>query len=183
MRKVIASIFSTLDGVVERPGEDGWTGPYFNDEAARYAYDLLFAGDALLLGRVTYEGFAQAWPSMKDDAGFADRMNSLPKHVVSTTLRSAEWNNSTIVDGDVAAEVTRLKQEPGQDILVYGSGKLVNSLIALGLLDELRLWVFPVVRGRGKRLFQEGSSATLELADVSSFGSGVVILAYRPAGA
>jgi dihydrofolate reductase len=181
MRKVIASIYATLDGVVEAPGEDGWSIPYFDEEAQSFAYGQLFASDALLLGRVTYEGFAQAWPKMTDEEGFADRMNSLPKFVMSRTLDRADWNNSTVIRGGLAEEVARLKQQPGQDILVYGSGQLVKGLIHEELLDELRLWVHPVVQGRGRRLFDDGLATTLKLADVKPLRSGVVILAYQPA--
>src|SRR4051794_2682910 len=123
-------MYVTLDGVTEDPGgaEDfehgGWSMRVFDEEAAKYAYDQLFASDALLLGRVTYQGFAAAWPSMTDEAGFADRMNSLPKFVVSTTLEEVEWNNSSLIKENVAEEVAKLKQQPGQDILIYGSGEL-----------------------------------------------------------
>jgi dihydrofolate reductase len=183
MRKVIASIYSTLDGVVERPGEDGWTQPYFNDEAAKIAYDQLFSCDALLLGRVTYEGFAQAWPNMTDTGDFGVRMNTMPKYVVSKTLDRAEWTNTTVIGGDLAAEVSRLKEQPGQDILVYGSGQLVNSLIDLGLLDELRLWIHPVVTARGKRLFEDRSQVSFKTLDVTTLSTGLVIVGYGPADA
>ena len=156
-----------------------WTGHYWNDEIAKFKLDELFESDALLLGRVTYEGFAKAWPSMTDEQGFADRMNSLPKYVASRTLEATEWNAS-LIKGDVADEVGRLKQQPGQNLLVYGSGDLVQTLMQHGLVDEYRLLVYPVVRGRGKRLFKDGNAATLRLMDTKMFSSGVVALTYEP---
>lgn len=186
MRKVIVSEFVSLDGVMEGPGRDdpfelaGWTMPYGNQEIGKLKFDELFASDALLLGRVTYQGFAAAWPSMKDEAGFADRMNSLPKYVVSTTLKKVEWNNSRLIKGNIAEQVSKLKQQPGQDILIGGSGKLVHTLIQHDLIDEYRLLVYPVVLGSGKRLFKDGSNATLKLVETKTFSSGVVLLRYQP---
>jgi dihydrofolate reductase len=191
MRRIIASIFMTLDGVYQAPGDPnefergGWAFRYSKtgDDSLKYAKDQLFAADALLLGRVTYEGFAKAWPSMPEDpAGYAKRMNSLPKYVVSSTLTKAEWNNTTILTGNSADEVTKLKQQPGQNILVFGSGRLVTSLLRFHVLDELRLVVSPVVLGGGERLFKEGEPQGLKLIDARSFSSGVVVLAYQPAG-
>ena len=177
---MVAAEYVSLDGVMEEPS---WTGPYFGEEMAKAQLDLLFASDALLLGRVTYEGFAAAWPSMTDEQGFADRMNALPKFVVSTTLEEAQWNNSTLIKGDVAEEVSRLKQQPGQDILIYGSADMVNTLMQHDIIDEYRLMVFPVVLGSGKRLFGDRSDPTaLRLVDTYATGTGVVILTYRPAG-
>src|ERR1700674_3543316 len=186
MRKVVASIFVSLDGVFEDPGGaegfelGGWSFKYAgrSDDDLKYQVDLLSASDALLLGRVTYEGFAKAWPAMKDV--YADRMNSLPKYVVSSTLDKAEWNNSTIIKGDVAKEVTKLKEQPGQNILIFGSGELVNGLLRYGLIDEIRLLVHPVVLGRGKRLFAEGSPVGMKAADAKVFGSGIVLVVYEP---
>src|SRR6476469_3454298 len=149
MCKVVADVFLSLDGVMENPG---WTGPYFNEELGEFQQELLFASDALLLGRVTYEGFATAWPGMRDETGFADRMNILPKYVASRTLQTADWN-ADILQGEVAAAVAELKQEPGQNLLIYGSGQLVEYLRQHGLIDEYRLMVFPTVLGSGKRLF------------------------------
>ncbi len=182
MRKVIVSEFVSLDGVMEAP--DQWHFPFFNEEAGKYKFDELFASDALLLGRVTYEGFAAAWPSMTDEEGFADRMNSLPKYVVSTTLEEPlEWNNSTLIKGNIAEEVSRLKQQPGQDIAVHGSADLVNTLMQHDLIDEYRLMVHPVVVGSGKRLFKDGSDTTvLRLVETKTFSTGVVVLTYQPAG-
>ena len=177
MRKVIVSEYVSLDGVVEEPA---WTMPYWNDEIARFKFDQLFASNALLLGRVTYQGFAKAWPSMTDQEGFADRMNSLPKYVASTTLHEAEWDASFIKE-DIAEEVASLKQKSGQNLLVYGSGEFVHTLMQHNLIDELRLLVYPVVLGSGKRIFNEGSNATLKLVETKTFSSGVVLLSYQPA--
>lgn len=180
MRKVVLSEFLTLDGVMESP--DKWSFPFWTDEAGQFKFDELFASDALLLGRVTYQGFAAAWPSVTDEQGFADRMNSLPKYVASTTLEEATWN-ATVIKGDVAEAVAKLKQQPGQDILIYGSGDLVHTLMHHDLIDEYRLMVYPVVVGSGKRLFREGSAApNLRLVETKTFSSGVVILTYQPAG-
>jgi dihydrofolate reductase len=189
MRKVVASIFVTVDGVVEDPGGaegfdlGGWSFKYGgrSDDDLQHAGDLLRRSDALLLGRKTYEGFAQAWPSMTGGGWYADRMNSLPKYVASSTLDKAEWNNSTIVKGDVSKEVAKLKQQPGEDILIFGSADLVNRLLQHKLIDELRLLVHPVVLGRGKRLFAEGSPVGLEAVEAKVFGSGIVLLVFKPA--
>ncbi|VVB89050.1 Uncharacterised protein [uncultured archaeon] len=188
MRKVIVSEFVTLDGVMEDPGgaekfkHGGWTMPYWNEEIAKFKFDELFASDALLLGRVTYQGFAAAWPSRADEEGFADRMNSLPKYVVSTTLKEVEWNNSRLIKGNIAEEVSKLKQQPGQDILIAGSGELVNSLMQHDLIDEYRLLVYPVVLGSGKRLFKEGTNKTLRFVETKTFSSGVVLLSFQSVG-
>ncbi len=182
MRKVIVSTYMTLDGVMTLDGDMGqkWHFPYWNDELGKYAVDQLFASDALLLGRRTYEIFAASWPSVTDEQGFADRMNSLPKYVVSTTLEKAEWNNSTIIKGNVAEEVSKLKQQPGQAILMYGSAELMHMLMHHGLIDEFRLWVHPVVLGSGKRLFQDGSDTTvLTPMGTTTFTTGVTILSYQ----
>jgi dihydrofolate reductase len=179
MRKVVVSEFVTLDGVMEAPNE--WQGPFWHDDMGKYKFDELFASDAMLLGRVTYEGFAAAWPSLTDEFGFADRMNSMPKFVASTTLKDPTWN-ATVINGNVAEEVARLKQQPGQDILVAGSADLVQTLMQHNLIDEYRLMVHPVVVGSGKRIFREGSAMTpLQLVDTQTFPSGVIVLTYRPA--
>ncbi len=189
MRKVVVSEYVTLDGVMEDPGgaegfeHGGWSFQFWNEEAAKFKFDELFTSDALLLGRVTYQGFAKAWPSMTDEAGFADRMNSLPKFVVSTTLEEVAWNNSRLIKGNIAEEVYKLKQQPGQDILIAGSGELVHTLMQHDLIDEYRLMVYPVVLGSGKRLFRDGSDTTvLRLVETKTFSSGVVVLSYQPAG-
>src|SRR5215204_4907067 len=191
MRKVIASEFVTLDGVMEDPT---WTFQFSSEEQERFKFDELAASDALLLGRVTYEGFAAAWPNMMEQyrgprraalGEYADMMNSVPKHVVSTTLEEPlEWNNSTLIKGNVAEEIAELKRQPGKDItIIIGSGNLVRSLLRDGLLDELTLMVHPVVLGGGKRLFEDnGDRKALELVDSRTFGTGVLYLTYRPAG-
>ncbi len=182
MRKVIVSEFVSLDGVIENPV---WTFQLTGEEQQRFKSDELSAADALLLGRVTYEGFAAAWPRMTEQVGeYADMMNGYPKHAVSTTLEEPlGWNNSTLIKGDVSEDVSELKQQPGRDILVFGSGTLVNELMRLGLIDEYRLMVFPVVLGSGQRLFGDGVEETvLELVGTDTFDTGVVVLTYRPAG-
>jgi dihydrofolate reductase len=181
MRKIVAGLFVSLDGVVEAP--ERWTFPYFDDEVGQAIGGQMAASDTLLLGRRTYEGFAAYWPeqSAEDDpmAGF---MNDVPKLVVSTTLRSVEWKNSTLIDDDVAERLAEEKRRPGKDIAISGSGTLVGSLLRDGLLDELRLLVYPVVVGAGKRLLEEGGAEVpMKLVESRAFGSGVVSLAYEPA--
>jgi dihydrofolate reductase len=179
MKRVIASIFLTLDGVAEAP--ENWTGEFYNDEHNDFALRQLFASDALLLGRKTYEAFVNAWPERTDPDGFADRMNSLPKYVASRTLDRAEWN-ATLLKGDVATEVSKLKEGDGGDLLIYGSPTLVNYLLPHGLIDEYRLWVHPIVVGGGKHLFKAGLERTvLKHVGTTTFSSGTVVLAYAPA--
>ncbi len=189
MRKIVVSEYVSLDGIFEDPGggektkNGGWSFQFWNEDAASYKFDELFASDALLLGRVTSEGFAKAWPTMKDEAGFADRMNSLPKYVVSTTLKDPAWNNTRLIKENVVEEVSRLKQQPGMDILVAGSADLVHMLMQNDLVDEYRLLVHPVVLGSGKRLFQDGAEKQiLRLIDAKPFSSGIVLLTYQTAG-
>lgn len=178
MRRVVVAEFVSLDGVMEAPDE--WQGPFWSEEAGKFKHDELFASDALLLGRVTYQGFAAAWPSITDEEGFADRMNSLPKFVASTTLEEAEWN-ATFIKGDIAEEVSKLKQQPGQDILIYGSADLVHTLMQHDLIDEYRIMVHPVVVGSGKHLFRDESDTTvLRLVETKTFSSGIVVLTYKP---
>ncbi|WP_406346166.1 dihydrofolate reductase family protein [Streptomyces sp. NBC_00648] len=177
MRKIIASVYITLDGVIENPS---WSAPFFNDEAAKFAQAQLFAAEALLLGRVTYQGFSAAWPTITNEDGFADRMNSMRKYVATTTLDTAEWN-ATLLTGNVPAAVTELKQQDGGDLLVYGSGDLVNTLLEADLVDELRLWTHPVIEGTGKRLFTAASpKKTLQLISTTTFSTGAQVLAYAP---
>ncbi len=176
--KIVVTEFITLDGVMEAPNE--WSFPYWGDDIAKLKLDELFAADAHLLGRATYQGFAAAWPERTDEAGFADRMNSLPKYVVSTTLESAEWNNSTIIKTDVAEKLADLKKQPGGDMLVAGSATLIDFLIENDLVDEYRLLTYPIVVGKGKRLFKDGSSAKLKLVESKPLASGVVLLRYAP---
>jgi dihydrofolate reductase len=181
MRKIIASTYATLDGFIDDPHL--WSLKYWSDEAGAYASDLLFSSDAVLMGRVTYEGMAAAWPARSGDP-FADRANSIAKYVVSSTLEKAEWNNSTIIRGeDVVTEVAALKRQPGANIVIWGCGALTDTLMEHGLLDEYRIWIHPVIRGGGQRLFREGTEATLELTDTITFGPGVVVLTYRPLNA
>src|SRR5436853_6173883 len=189
MRMIVVSELVSLDGVVEDPrgGEKfkhgGWSFKFRDDQVPKYKLDELEASDALLLGRVTYEGFAKAWPSVKDDVGFADKMNNMSKYVVSTTLKKLDWNNSHLIKTNVVEEVKKLKQQPGQDILVYGSGKLVNTLLKHDLVDELRLMVHPVVLGSGRRLFDDNAETmkVWKLEDSKTFPSGIVLLSYHPA--
>ena len=175
MCKVVAAEYLTLDGVMENPA---WTGPYFNQELGEFQQELLFSSDALLLGRVTYEGFAAAWPGMKDEDGFADRMNALPKYVASRTLKATDWN-AEIIQGDVAAEVARLKREPGQNLLIYGSAQLVEYLRQHQLIDRYRLMIFPTVLGSGKRLFTNESSTDMKLVSSHTTSTGVLVLTYE----
>ena len=183
MRKVVASEFVSLDGVVESP--DKWHFPYFNDEMAEAIGAAMAASDAMLMGRVTYEEFAAFWPSQssEDDQETTDYMNNTLKFVVSKSLEEPlEWNNSALIKGDVAEEITRLKQQPGKDISITGSPTLVRSLLEEDLLDELRLMVHPIVVGSGKRLFEDRSDQkALELVDSKTFNTGVLYLTYRPA--
>jgi dihydrofolate reductase len=166
----------SLDGVIENPA---WSAPYWNDQIAQFKADEMLASDALLLGRVTYEGFAVAWPGRTDDG--AEEMNSRPKYVVSTTLDKLEWNNSRLIKGDIVQEITNLKQQEGQDLLVYGSATLVQTLMQHNLVDRYRLLVYPVVVGQGKRLFKGDAATTLKLLEAQSLSSGVVALVYQPA--
>jgi dihydrofolate reductase len=189
MRRVVVTEFMTLDGVIEDPGgaEDfahgGWSFKFPDPEGAKYKLDEVMEFDALLLGRVTYEGFAAAWPDRADEAGFADKMNSMAKYVVSSTLTEAGWNNSTVISGNVAEEVAKLKQQDGGDILVAGSQTLVQALREHDLVDEYRLMVFPLVLGSGRRLFTEDTGTPTELRTTGSktLSSGTVILTYEPA--
>jgi dihydrofolate reductase len=189
MGRIVASEFISLDGVIEDPGgsEDfehgGWTFEINRgEEGDKFKLNELAEAEAQLLGRVTYEGFAAAWPSMEDDAGFADKMNSMPKYVFSSTLESADWANSTILSGDFATEIAKLRDEVDGIILVAGSAQLVQGLIAADLLDELRLMVFPVVLGGGKRLFaDDGQKKPLKLASAETVGDGISLVTYEKA--
>jgi dihydrofolate reductase len=175
MRKLVESTFVTLDGVIGDP--QVWGPPYWDDEHAGYARKLLFSADALLLGRATYEGFAEAWPPRSGE--MADRINSLPKHVASNTLKEATWN-ATIIDGDVAEEVAKLKEQPGENLLKYGTGELDRTLLAHGLVDEFHFWFFPVLLGGGQRLIEGIDTTHLKLVDTTRFGSGIVVNVYTP---
>jgi len=187
--RIVVTEFVSLDGVMEDPGgaegyeHGGWSFHVSRgDEGDKFKLDELVDAEAQLLGRVTYEGFAKAWPSITDEAGFAAKMNSMPKYVVSSTLTNPEWQNTTVLSGDVAEEVSRLKQEVDGNILVAGSARLVQALIDHDLVDELRLMVYPVVLGSGKRLFGKTSDKkALRLADSKVVGDGVQILVYESA--
>jgi dihydrofolate reductase len=176
MRRIIVSQFVSLDGVTEDPHK--WSFPFWHDDIGKFKENELFIGgvDTLLLGRVTYDGFADAWPSRTGE--FADRMNNIPKVVVSTTLEKPAWNNTTVIKKNVAEEVSKLKQAPGEDLMIYGSMSLVDTLMSHDLVDEYRLLVFPLVLGNGKRLFKDGRKAGLTLAEAKSYDTGVVLLRY-----
>jgi dihydrofolate reductase len=187
MRKLIVTEFVSLDGVMEAPGGEpghphsGWTIDYHDDEQMQYKLDETLEAESLLLGRVTYEGFAEAWPPRSGD--FADKMNSMPKHVVSSTLTDPEWENTTVIEGDVPAEVAKLKEGDGGPIVIAGSRTLVHSLVPTGLIDEYRLMIFPVVIGSGGRVWPESADKlALELADSRKYDSGVVVNVYRRPG-
>jgi dihydrofolate reductase len=191
MGRIVVTEFVSLDGVMEDPGgaegsaHAGWTFRFERgDEGDRFKLAELQDSEAQLLGRVTYEGFAAAWPGMEDPVGFAEKMNAMPKYVVSTTLRDedATWNNSTVIGGDVVREVAALKERVQGDLLIAGSATLVQTLLEHGLVDELRLMIFPIVLGSGKRLFGEVSEPpTMVLDNVKTVGEGIVILTYRTA--
>jgi dihydrofolate reductase len=187
MGRIVVTEFVSLDGVMEDPGgsenfaQGGWSFKISRgEEGDKFKLDETFASEALLLGRVTYEGFAEAWPSREGE--FADKFNSMPKYVVSSTLDQPEWNNSTVLKGDVVEEVGKLRQEQDGDIVVHGSARLVQTLLEHDLVDELRLMVYPVVLGSGKRLFGDTRDGKpLRLVDSKVVGDGVAILIYEPA--
>ncbi|MEU9833965.1 dihydrofolate reductase family protein [Streptosporangium sp. NPDC048047] len=179
MRKIVAGFFLSLDGVMESP--EKWHFPYFDEEMGQAVAAQAEGADAMLLGRATYQEFAGYWPTADDDP-MAAQMNETPKYVVSSTLKTLEWQNSTLISGNVTEEIARLKQGPGRDISISGSATLVRSLLREGLLDELRLLVHPIVVGSGRRLFPEGGEQTpLKLVESQTFGTGVVHLVYHPA--
>ena len=189
MGRIVVTEFVSLDGVMEDPGgaegyeHGGWSFQVNRgDEGDKFKLEELVDAEAQLLGRVTYEGFAKAWPSITDEAGFAEKMNAMPKYVVSSTLTNPEWQNTTVLSGDVAEGVSKLKQEVDGNILVAGSAQLVQALIEHDLVDELRLMVYPVVLGSGKSLFGKTSDKkALRLADSKVVGDGVQILVYESA--
>ena len=183
MGNIVVSEFVSVDGVMEDPGgaegtpHGGWTIPYWNEEIAAFKKEELFAAEAMLLGRVTYEGFAAAWPAMTDEAGFAERMNGISKYVVTSTLDTLTWSNSTRLEGDVATAVGALKSGLEGSVLVGGSATLTRTLAEHGLVDEYRLVVYPVSLGAGKRLF--GDYTKLDLTYEQRTSTGAVLLAYR----
>ena len=185
MRKLIVTEFVSLDGVMEAPGGEpthphsGWVFDFMSEEQQSYKLEETLSAEALLLGRVTYEGFAAAWPDR--DGPFADKMNAMPKHVVSSTLTEPAWQNASVLEGPVEESVPRLKEETDGDVLVAGSATLVHALLGHGLVDELRLMVFPVLLGSGLKVFPETpDKTTLRLAGQQAFPTGVVVLSYHP---
>jgi dihydrofolate reductase len=185
MRKIVVSEFVTLDGVMEAPGGEpghphtGWVFDFIGNEQVQYKLEETLEAESLLLGRVTYESFAGAWPGRSGE--FADKMNAMPKHVVSTTLQDPEWHNSRVINGDIVREITRLREGESGFMLVAGSRTLVHTLMEHDLVDEYRLMIFPVILGSGRRLFPETQTKTvLRLVDTRSFGSGVVVHTYHP---
>lgn len=186
MGKIVVTEFISLDGVIEDPGgaegyrHGGWTFEIPRGaEGDRFKLEELEEAEAQLLGRVTYEGFAAAWPKMEDEAGFAEKMNSMPKYVVSSTLERADWQNTTVLSGDPAESIANLKDEIDGVILVAGSATLAKTLIENDLLDELRLMVFPVLLGEGKRLFPEGETKrSLKLIEARTLGDGISLVRY-----
>lgn len=178
MRKIVANMFVSLDSVVEAPEE--WTFPYFSEEVGQAVGEAFAVSDALLLGRVNYEDWAVVWPGR--EGPLADTINTIRKYVVTTTLQAATWTNTTIVTGDVAAEILALKNQPGKHIAMSGSATLVEWLLHEGLLDELRLLVYPVIVGTGRRLFTDGKPRHgMELVASKTYQTGVADLTYRPA--
>jgi dihydrofolate reductase len=179
MKRLKLAMYVSLDGVVEAPS---WTGPFWSDQLADLQAEYLYSSNALVLGRVTYAGFAAAWPGMEEATGdFGRKMNSMPKYVASRTLHDAEWN-ATVIEGDVPAAVAALKEGDGGDLLIYGSGTLVDELTRDGLIDEYRLMVHPVLVGSGKKLFESvGDTVDLKLADTVTTDKGVAVLTYLPA--
>ncbi|MGH3863029.1 dihydrofolate reductase family protein [Actinokineospora sp.] len=188
MGKLVVTEFISLDGVIEDPGgaegfeHGGWSFKSPAPDGDQFKFEELMNSDAQLFGRLTYDAFAAAWPEMTDEAGFADKMNSMPKYVVSTTLGEAKWNNTTVISDNVAEEVANIKTKHEGDILVPGSSQLIDTLRAHGLIDEYRLMVHPVVLGSGKRLFNDGAGASdLELVESRNVGPNVLLQTYRPA--
>lgn len=187
MRKVIVSVYTTLNGVMS-PVD--WRFPRASAERGKYAHDLLYEADAFVMGRETYEGFAAVWPNVTTadegpgEAGSADRMNSLPKYVASTTLHDLTWNNSHLIRGDVAEAVATMKQQEGLNILLFGTGPVAHTLMQHGLVDEVRVWVYPLVTGvtdQSKRLFEDATDIPLfTLVETRAFDSGIVVLTYQP---
>jgi dihydrofolate reductase len=179
--RLVATEYVSLDGVFEEPGP--WSFPYFDDQAAQFKSDELEMSDALLLGRRTYEGFSRAWPTMEGTGDFGVKMNTMPKYVVSSTLQKVDWTGSRLVKGDVAAEIGKLKQQPGNDLLLSGSGQLFNAMMQADLIDLYRFMVHPIVLGQGRRLFADEARAEqreLKLVDTKTFGKGIVVVEYEP---
>ena len=181
MRRIVNSTYISLDGVIQDPQDWPGNGIEPDDTGLKVQTDLLFACDAVLMGGRTYPGFAQAWMARSGDP-YSDRINSRPKYVVSSTVHDPTWNNTTVISGDAIAEIRRLKEQPGLDIVQYGFGQLSYALLEHGLLDELRLWVYPLFVGRATTddlMFRPAATAQLELADSLALNTGIVILTYR----
>ncbi len=182
MRRIINSTYMTLDGVVQKP--QFWSFDYRDEAAAAFAHDQLFNCDAILMGRIAYEGLAGYWPTATDTDGTADRMNSLPKYVISNTLTQPQWNNTTVIDRtDFPTRMRELKQQPGQDIIQYGYGPVTTALLHHDLLDELRIWLHPLMVGGHSPddlLAAAGTEARLRLTDHKTYDSGLIILSYQP---
>jgi dihydrofolate reductase len=177
--RLVATEYLSLDGVFEEPGH--WSFPFFNDEAGQFKWAELQASDALLLGRHTYEGFAAAWPTMPNTGEFGEKMNSMPKYVVSSTLEKAEWSGSNVIKGNVTEEIRKLKEKPGHDLLLSGSALLFNAMMRENLIDLYRFMLFPTVLGKGMRLFEDGGKQrNLRLNETKRFGKGIVVLEYEP---
>ena len=180
MRKVIVSTYVTLDGKVD--GIRDWALPFNNEEAVKYHTDLLANSDGLILGRKTYEIFAGKWPSLSGQFPYIDKMNSMAKYVASTTLTNIQWENSHLIEGDVAAGVAELKQQPGQDLVLYGCHDLMHSLLEHDLIDQYQLLVHPVLLGTGRGFLKDSAErVNLDLIDTSVLPSGVAVLTYLPA--
>jgi dihydrofolate reductase len=178
--RLVATEYVSLDGIFEEPGH--WSFPFFGDDAAQFKFRELEASDALLLGRKTYEGFAAAWPTMEGTGEFGEKMNSMPKYVVSSTLEKADWSGSILVNGDLVTEIGKLKDELGKDLLLSGSAQLFNGLMQENLIDLYRFMVHPIILGKGARLFADGiDQNVLELTHHETFDTGIVILEYEPA--
>jgi dihydrofolate reductase len=179
MRKLVESTFVSLDGSIENP--QNWSPPYWDDEHSGYARKLLWDADALLLGRTTYENFAEAWPPRAGADDFTDRMNAMPKYVASSTLQDADMTwNATVLEGDTVEAIRTLKDEDGGSLLKFGTGELDRTLLAHGLVDEFHFWVFPVLAGEGQRLIDGIDMTHLELLDVARFKSGIVVHVLGP---
>jgi dihydrofolate reductase len=182
MSKLIVSAWISLDGIFDAGTMPQWFNPFDSKERQAYIRDGILAADVLLFGRKTYEMLAPYWSSLKNnEMGVAAKLNSVPKFVVSSTLKTAEWNNSTIIKGDIAEEITRLKQQPGKEIQIEGSATLVQSLAQANLIDEYRFLVHPIIAGSGRRFFTEGMQTNgLKLVKTQPFDKGVVLLCYQP---
>ncbi len=176
--RLVATEYLSLDGVFEEPGH--WSFPYFDEQAAGFKMAELENADAQLLGRVTYDGFAKAWPTMEGTGDFGVKMNTMPKYVVSSTLKNPEWSGSEVISGNVEEEVRKLKARPGRDLLLAGSGKLFNALMQADLIDLYRFMVHPVIIGEGKRLFaNQDAQRKLTLTETKRFSKGIVVLEYE----